>query len=272
MPGRNELIGMAFGLILGAILCGTVVSAILDLPSQPPSHRHKSTKPDHSDKDEKSIADLNEGKPPLVVQIVKTKSEEEQERRKEERAEHSAAVEEGLVYWTWWLVIVTGGLAGATFLLYSSTAQIASDAQDISRKSTETLASMERAYLTGGGDIEWRGLRRGFRVEVANYGKTAAYLAGFYVCFATRAELNARKPRRYLRSVFDDRIPPGGVTRSIAHVEFNHPDAEFIYGGFFYRDLQKRRHVFRFILRIYPNGHTRPDVSHGVGQRYRKWT
>ena len=177
-----------------------------------------------------------------------------------------------IVLSTLFLVIVTAALALVTFLLYSSTAKIASDAQDISKKSTETLTSMERAYLTGGGDIEWRGLRRGFRVDVANYGKTAAYLAGFYVCFATRAELNARRPRRYFRSVFDDRIPPGGVTRSIAHIEFNHPDAEFIYGGFFYRDLQKKRHVFRFILRIYPNGRTRPDVSHGVGQRYRKWT
>lgn len=177
------------------------------------------------------------------------------------------------------LVLVTGLLAIFTYRLFKSTRDLARDTRVASAKAlvastdaTKTLANMERAYLTGGGDIEYIGLRRGFRVDVANYGKTAAYLAGFYVCFATRVELDARNPRRYLRRVFDDRIPPGGVTRSIARIEFNHPDAEFIYGGFFYRDLQKNRHVFRFILRIYPNGRTRPDVSHGVGQRYRKWT
>jgi hypothetical protein len=131
---------------------------------------------------------------------------------------------------------------------------------------------MERAYLTGGGDVEWKGGQRYFRVEVANYGKTAAYLSGFYVRFATRAELISRPPAIFHRHVFDDRIPPGGLTRALGFLPINHPNPDFIYGGFIYRDLQKRRHIFRFILRIHPNGHTRPDVSRGVGERFRRWT
>ena len=132
--------------------------------------------------------------------------------------------------------------------------------------------NLERAYLTGGGDVEWRRGQRCFRVEVANYGKTAAYLSGFYVRFATRAELTAGPPPTLHRHVFDDRIPPGGVTRRLQFIQIDHPDPEFIYGGFCYRDLQKNRHVFRFILSIHQDGHTRPDVTRGVSARFRKWT
>jgi hypothetical protein len=150
------------------------------------------------------------------------------------------------------LVIVTAVLAIFTYLLYRSAAETARDARkasakalDASTRATQTLVNLERAYLTGGGDVEWRRGQRCFRVEVANYGKTAAYLSGFYVRFATRAELTAGPPPTLHRHVFDDRIPPGGVTRRLQFIQIDHPDPEFIYGGFCYRDLQKNRHVFR---------------------------
>ena len=177
------------------------------------------------------------------------------------------------------LVIVTAVLATFTYLLYSSAAETARDAKeasakalDASTRATQTLVNLERAYLTGGGDVEWISGQRCFRVEVANYGKTAAYLSGFYVRFATRAELTSGPPPILRRYVFDDRVPPGGVTRRLKFIAIDHPDPDFIYGGFCYRDLQKNRHVFRFILRIQENGYTRPDVSRGVSAQFRKWT
>jgi hypothetical protein len=177
------------------------------------------------------------------------------------------------------LAIVTLALAIVTYLLYSSAAETARQAKEDSAKAlaastfaTQTLVNMERAYLTGGGDVQWSRGQRYFRVEVANYGKTAAYLSGFYVGFATRAELTSGPRPALHRSVFDDRIPPGGVTRPLHFIPINHPNPDFIYGGFSYRDLQKKRHVFRFILRVQQNGHTRPDVTRGVSGRFRRWT
>ena len=177
------------------------------------------------------------------------------------------------------LAIVTAALVIVTYLLYSSAAETARDAKeasakalDASTRATQTLVNKERAYLTGGGDVQWIQGRRYFRVEVANYGKTAAYLSGFYVRFATGSELTSRSSNTLHRHVFDDRIPPGGVTRPLQCIPIDHPDPEFIYGGFCYKDLQKNRHAFRFILRIQQNGRTRPDVTRGVSARFRKWT
>ncbi|MFZ5784153.1 MAG: hypothetical protein ACOY4R_28495 [Pseudomonadota bacterium] len=180
---------------------------------------------------------------------------------------------------TFILCAVTGALALFTFGLFAETTRLANQSERASRKAleastkaTQTLVGMERAYLTGGGDIEYRGGRRCFRVEVANYGKTAAYLSGFYVRFATRDELESgSRPTAFHRHIYDDRIPPGGMTRVLQFIPIDHPDPEFIYGGFCYRDLQKGRHTFRFILRIQQNGHTRPDVTR-VSARLRKWT
>jgi len=185
-----------------------------------------------------------------------------------------------LVWGTALLCFVTGLLAAYTARLFYTTRRLATEADGNSRKAlaastraTETLVGMERAYLTGGGDIEWIGMHRCFRIEVANYGKTAAYLSGFYIKFATRSELNSRLGSPLYRRVFDDRIPPGERARVLERRQINHPNPDFIYGGFVYRDLQKKRHVFRFILRIqHPYGRTQPDVPRGVGERFRRWT
>ena len=61
----------------------------------------------------------------------------------------------------------TGG-AIFTALLYATTRRVGIEALAASTKATETLVGMERAYLTGGGDIENRVGQRCFRVDVAN--------------------------------------------------------------------------------------------------------
>lgn len=169
----------------------------------------------------------------------------------------------------WFLVLVSVVLATVTYLLFRATSKLASDSRDLSIKATATLVGMERAYLTGGGDVQMRGGRKQFRVEVANYGKTGAFLSGFYVGFATRNQLDAGQPLTFERYIFDDRIPPGGKTKVLEFVTINHLAPEIICGGFLYRDLQTNRHKFRFILRIHPDGHTRTDVAR-VDMKYRK--
>jgi hypothetical protein len=118
---------------------------------------------------------------PLAVEVIRTESDKEKERIEREHAESKAAEEHELVKATWWLVVITGALAVFTAMLFLSTRRTAIEAKeasakalDASTKATETLVGMERAYLTGGGDIENTVLGRRFRVEVANYGGISA--------------------------------------------------------------------------------------------------
>jgi hypothetical protein len=74
-----------------------------------------------------------------------------------------------MFYCTKALAVVTAGLAIFTALLYATTRRVGIEALAASTKATETLVGMERAYLTGGGDIENRVGQRCFRVDVANY-------------------------------------------------------------------------------------------------------
>jgi hypothetical protein len=50
-------------------------------------------------------------------------------------------------------------------------------ALEASTRATKTLTRIERAYLTGGGDIVKCEGGKFFRIDVANYGKTASLLA-----------------------------------------------------------------------------------------------
>jgi hypothetical protein len=152
-------------------------------------------------------------------------------------------------------------------------------ALDASTKATKTLTRIERAYLTGGGDVEIRGGKRCFRVDVANYGKTAAYLTNYEIGFAANladVQAGTRKvyePCKQTSGVFDDRIPPDNKTKVIDYVTMDPQDAEIIYGCFWYTDWRKKKErYFRFILRVEPfTDRTRPDVG-SVDDSYREWT
>jgi hypothetical protein len=134
---------------------------------------------------------------------------------------------------------------------------------------TEMLLKTERPYLTGGGDISRIGGGKLFRLEVANYGKTPAYLSDFDIQFVTLGQAQAGLLKVCCRHQFDDRIAPGPRPKVLGF--FPVPDgSEVVYGAFWYRDLQKHEHIFRFILRFGPDGHTRTDVPK-VDDNYSFW-
>jgi len=136
--------------------------------------------------------------------------------------------------------------------------------------SAEFIRRGQRAYLTGGGDVEPTGAdKRCFRVEVANYGKTPAFLSHFDVQFAKAAEVEAGPRQVSRRYPFDDRIPADNNTKVLDRIAVP-PNTEIIFGAFWYQDTEKREHIFRFILRIAQDGHTRPDVA-GVDSSYSHW-
>jgi len=120
-------------------------------------------------------------------------------------------------------------------------------------------------YLTGGGDVE--GGR--FRLEVMNLGKTPAFLSHYDIHFKKLAAVEARPLPVRRRYRFDDRIPAANQRIVIDRIPMP-PDTEIIFGAFWYQDFLKREHLFRFILRIAPDGHTRPDVT-GVDGSYSHW-
>jgi hypothetical protein len=139
-------------------------------------------------------------------------------------------------------------------------------------KTDEALFRSERAYLTGGGDVEQQqGDERVFRVEAANLGKIPAYIFAFDAQGATLEEVRAGllpvSPR-----ALNARISPDGVTTEISRVPITRPDANVVYGAFWYRDVEGMpERMSRFILRIADDGHTRLDVT-GVSPDYTRWT
>ena len=68
---------------------------------------------------------------------------------------------------------------------------IASDANE----SSEALISMERPYVTGGGDFENEWGKELFRLDVENHGKTAAFMTGYDLQFAKLADLQTEHPK-----------------------------------------------------------------------------
>jgi hypothetical protein len=139
---------------------------------------------------------------------------------------------------------------------------------------------VERAYLTGGGDIirdlagkpvlapDGSG-RRQFEVHVGNYGKTAAYLTHYDIHFDVLADVKAELKSVAPSERFEDRLVPGGQ-KAIAEVPVMRADADVVYGAFWYRDIWNEEHRFRFILSIGKDNRTRPNVV-GVHKDYGKW-
>jgi hypothetical protein len=288
MLGRNEWLSMALGLCLGFVLCGTIVSMNLDWPSQSPPRRFQHIERYGHTKNEKSAADLNEAKPPLAVQIVKTERDEEQERREEERAEEHAAVEDGMLSWTRALVVITAALALFTMMLYLSTRRIALDAKDTgdkaiaaSTKATDTLVSTERPYVTAGGDIQkmpdgsiFRDAagKTYFRLEVGNYGKTPAILTAFDVRFGTLAKVQTPPNDVAPSTPHNDLLAPGERHKPIRHIEIN-KGSQVVYGAFWYQSPLRGQerdsdYISCFVLKLGVQG-TEINVP-GADDSYRK--
>jgi hypothetical protein len=179
----------------------------------------------------------------------------------------------------WFVAAFTGLLAFVTYRLVQSTNKLweagerqitaAQKAADAATASAEFIPRVERAYLTGGGDVEIRSNgQRFFRLEVANYGKTPAFLRHFDVRFATLAEVNAKALPVESLWPFDDRIPADNKTKVIEHIPIPQ-NAEVVYGAFYYQDWLRREHRFRFILKLELT-RTMPIVD-GVEESYREW-
>lgn len=177
------------------------------------------------------------------------------------------------------LCFITGTLAVATYLLYVTTRDIAretekSSAQALaaSTRATDTLFEIERAYLVGGGQVAVAG--RTFQIEFSNYGKTPAFIYAFDAEFATLQEVQAGPQEVFPMFFFEDVIPPGGAgphPQRRVQVKITDPNADVVYGAFWYEDWQKSVHIFRFILRIVPGvsmfGSTLTSVP-GVDRSY----
>jgi hypothetical protein len=249
MLERSEWLSMALGLCLGFVLCGTIVSMILDWPSQAPTNRDKHVERDVHAEGEKSADNLNDGKPDIAVQIIQSDHDKKKERREEARAEEKAAIDDGVLFWTRGLVGVTARLAVVTFMLYWSTRQIATDAMEISKGTTKTLVSMERPYVTVGGeykrDRKWQRIlrnsagKRFFRLEIGNYGKTPALLTAYEVRFAKLATVQATESDidRKNGTPHPDWLAPRERHKVIADdIVFDPVTDQVVYGAIWYRN------------------------------------
>jgi len=141
-------------------------------------------------------------------------------------------------------------------------------ADDVAEASAEFARRVQRPYLTGGGDVDIRAGQRCFRLEVQNNGKTPAFLSHYDVRFETLDDVRSGPNAVAKRHDFVDQIAPD--EKKVLDCIAMPPHAEIIYGAFWYQDFEKREYIFRFILRIAADGHTRPDVT-GVDTSYRFW-
>lgn len=178
----------------------------------------------------------------------------------------------------WFVALFTLALTVSTTYLWIATAALAQEA----RESANKLVSVERPYLTGGGDFNKKMF---FRLDVENHGKTAAFMTGYDVRFAKLAELideaKQDKPVRPLeRNRFRhmDGISPTGARKYVFTNIPIEPGADVIYGAVYYRDpILGDDHDSRFLLRIAPSwdipGHgiTRLDGVKDVSEGYWSW-
>jgi len=135
-----------------------------------------------------------------------------------------------------WVAVFTLALTSSTIALWLATKRVASDARD----NTKTLISMERPYLTAGGDFD---KKMGFRLDVENHGKTPAFMTGYDLRFAKLAELEEetrqhKEPRTLERNRFrhmDGISPTGGRKNVFTRIPIE-PDADIVFGAVYYRD------------------------------------
>jgi hypothetical protein len=167
--------------------------------------------------------------------------------------------EDPVAFHTFLLMVFTGCLGVATIAL----TVVAITQLSQSRRELAHTQEIERAYLTGGGPNSLVGPYF-FHPEVANYGKTPAVVFAYDIRFTKAGQIDTTKalPVDPERWPYDDRIPPGAYQphRIGEPIPVVPSDADFIYGAFWYRDIWKDEHIFRFILRI-KSRRTWPDVS-----------
>jgi hypothetical protein len=192
---------------------------------------------------------------------------------------HATLAELGVAIFTLLLCFITGILAYYTYQLFFATKSLAEDANkssakalDASTRATDTLFEIERAYLVGGGQVAVAG--KTFQIEFSNYGKTPAFIYAFDAEFTTLQEAQAGPQEVFPMFFFEDVVPPGGAgphPQKEHQIKITDPNADVVYGAFWYEDWQKRVHIFRFILRIVPSvsmyGSTLTSVP-GVDRSY----
>jgi hypothetical protein len=98
---------------------------------------------------------------------------------------------------------------------------------------TDTLVKIERAYLTGGGPSGSTLFGQIFRLEVANYGKTPAFLCAIDVHFATLSQVTDGPQEVFPWYPYEDWIPPNSDgPRWIRFFPIPH-GVQVVYGAFF---------------------------------------
>jgi hypothetical protein len=191
------------------------------------------------------------------------------------------------------IFLVTGPLALFTYRLFKSTADLARDTRKASKKAlaastkaTETLARIERPYVTAGGEylrtpngyiyIDGAG-KRFFRFELGNYGKTAAVLTAFSVRFDTLANVRRRSSDVSRDDYpFHDLLAPGVRHKVIKDdieiaVDIN-SGANVVYGACWYQSaLQADDHIACFALKLLRDGTSIDADILGLDPSYRHW-
>jgi hypothetical protein len=119
---------------------------------------------------------------------------------------------------------------------------------------------VERAYIVGGGTvIRDEAGQRYFRVDIANYGKTPAYVSDFGLEFTFFGD-NKKKQKVRRRFRYDDQLAANQTKQGIKPVQITDDAYQVAFGQFWYQDIWHENRTFRFILTLRPED-TYPDIS-----------
>jgi hypothetical protein len=191
------------------------------------------------------------------------------------------------------VAVATFLLFAATFGLFWKTAALASETRTASDKTLKAstdaanaLVRIERPYVTVGGEykrekaggaifVDENG-KKFFRLEVGNYGKTAAVLVAFDVRFDSLENLRKRNSDVSHRIPFQDLLAPGvrhKVVRNDIEVTVDiNSGTNVAYGACWYRTaLQEEEHVSSFALKLRGDSTWIDDDVSKLDASYRHW-
>ena len=162
----------------------------------------------------------------------------------------------------------------------AASAAVATMIMLLNRSQGAHARTVDRAYVTGGGDIVDRDGKQFFRFDVENHGKTPAFTVAYDVQFAKLATLQEEFPRARAvckRHLHSDGISPDGARKEIyTYIERRDAADDAVYGAVWYEDIWGEPHRSRFIMRIAEKrdikgeGLTRLDVGR-VSEDYSSW-